>query len=62
MAADEVEAALALLSRAAGLEEPLEELRALRVAVQALPLGALRERGPDYPLAGLFVLMARGDT
>uniref|UniRef100_A0A8C7DXM3 26S proteasome non-ATPase regulatory subunit 5 n=1 Tax=Naja naja TaxID=35670 RepID=A0A8C7DXM3_NAJNA len=62
MAAGEVDAALALLSRVAALEEPLEELRALRAAVQALPPGALRERGPGYPLAGLFVLMARGDT
>lgn len=62
MAATEVDAAMALLSRVAALEEPLEELRALRAAVQALPPGALRERGPGYPLAGLFVLMARGDT
>lgn len=62
MAAGEVEAALTLLSRVAALEEPLEELRALRLAVQALPPSALRERGPRYPLAGLFVLMARGDT
>ncbi|XP_063172099.1 26S proteasome non-ATPase regulatory subunit 5 isoform X3 [Candoia aspera] len=62
MAAAEVDAALALLGRIAGLPEPLEELRALRVAVQALPPGALRERGPGFPLAGLFVLMARGDS
>ncbi|XP_032088927.1 26S proteasome non-ATPase regulatory subunit 5 isoform X2 [Thamnophis elegans] len=62
MAAAEVEAALSLLSRVAALEEPLEELRALRLAVQALAPAALRERGPRYPLAGLFVLMARGDT
>lgn len=44
------------------LEEPFEELRALRLAVQSLPPGALRECGPDFPLAGLFAHMARGDS
>ncbi|KAL7980960.1 hypothetical protein Chor_002114 [Crotalus horridus] len=62
MAAAEVEAALLMLRRVASLEEPLEELRALRAAVQALAPGALREQGPGYPLAGLFVLLARGES
>nr|XP_060613340.1 26S proteasome non-ATPase regulatory subunit 5 [Anolis sagrei ordinatus] len=57
-----VEAALALLGRVSRMEEPLEELRALKVALQALPPAALRERGPEFPLAGLFALMGRGDS
>ncbi|XP_063000854.1 26S proteasome non-ATPase regulatory subunit 5 [Elgaria multicarinata webbii] len=62
MASPGVDAALELLGRISRLEEPFEGLRALRVAVQALPPGALRERGPEFPLAGLFALMARGDS
>ncbi|XP_054853235.1 26S proteasome non-ATPase regulatory subunit 5 [Eublepharis macularius] len=62
MATPGVEAALELLRRLSGLREPTEELRDLRVAVQALAPGALRERGPVFPVEGLFVLMARGDS
>ncbi|KAJ6654571.1 hypothetical protein lerEdw1_006724 [Lerista edwardsae] len=62
MAAPGAEAALELLGRISRLEAPFEELRALRLAVQSLPPGALRECGPDFPLAGLFALMARGDS
>ncbi|XP_042336093.1 26S proteasome non-ATPase regulatory subunit 5 [Sceloporus undulatus] len=64
MAAPGAEFALELLGRVSSsrLEEPLEELRALKVALQALPSAALKERGPEFPLAGLFALMARGDS
>lgn len=57
-----MEAALELLGRVSRLEEPSAELRALRLAVQALPPGALRESGPDFPLQGLFAVAARGDS
>ncbi|CAM5163897.1 unnamed protein product [Eretmochelys imbricata] len=53
--------ALELLARVSRLEEPLEELRALRVAVQALPLSALRERAPDIRLGSLFALLNVND-
>ncbi|KAL8174809.1 UNVERIFIED_CONTAM: 26S proteasome non-ATPase regulatory subunit 5 [Gekko kuhli] len=62
MATPGVEAALELLSRLSGVRDPIEELRDLRVAVEALQPGALRERGPQFPLDGLFVLMAQGDS
>uniref|UniRef100_A0A8D0HL42 26S proteasome non-ATPase regulatory subunit 5 n=1 Tax=Sphenodon punctatus TaxID=8508 RepID=A0A8D0HL42_SPHPU len=55
------EEALELLGRVSRLEEPLEELRALKVAVQALPLGALRERLPGLRLGGLFALLDGND-
>ncbi|XP_019366377.1 PREDICTED: 26S proteasome non-ATPase regulatory subunit 5 [Gavialis gangeticus] len=51
------EAVLELLERVPRLEEPLEGLRALRAAVHALPLAALRQRARDLRLAGLFALL-----
>ncbi|XP_006265810.2 26S proteasome non-ATPase regulatory subunit 5 [Alligator mississippiensis] len=51
------EAALELLERVSRMEEPLEGLRALRAAVHALPLAALRQRARDLRLAGLFALL-----
>ncbi|XP_048368045.1 26S proteasome non-ATPase regulatory subunit 5 [Sphaerodactylus townsendi] len=62
MATTGVDAALELLRRLSGLRDPIEELRELRVAVQSLPPGCLLERGPEFHLEGLFVLMARGDS
>ncbi|XP_053138362.1 26S proteasome non-ATPase regulatory subunit 5 [Hemicordylus capensis] len=62
MAAPGAQAAMELLGRISRLDQPFEELRALRVALQALPPAALREQGPNFPLAGLFALMARGDS
>nr|XP_056716635.1 26S proteasome non-ATPase regulatory subunit 5 [Euleptes europaea] len=62
MATPGVDAALELLRRLSGLRDPVEELRELRVAVQSLPPGALLERGPEFHLDGLFVLMAQGDS
>uniref|UniRef100_A0A8C0GC28 26S proteasome non-ATPase regulatory subunit 5 n=1 Tax=Chelonoidis abingdonii TaxID=106734 RepID=A0A8C0GC28_CHEAB len=55
------EEALELLARVSRLEEPLEELRALGVAVQALPLSALRERASDIRLGSLFALLNVND-
>ncbi|XP_053229622.1 26S proteasome non-ATPase regulatory subunit 5 isoform X1 [Podarcis raffonei] len=62
MAAPEVDEALELLARVPLLEEPLEELRALHLALLAVPLNALRERRSELPLAGLFALTARGGS
>ncbi|XP_015276657.1 PREDICTED: 26S proteasome non-ATPase regulatory subunit 5 [Gekko japonicus] len=62
MATPGVEAAMELLSRLSGVQDPVEELRNLRVAVESLQPGALRERGSQFPLDGLFVLMAQGDS
>ncbi|KAH0615519.1 hypothetical protein JD844_004878 [Phrynosoma platyrhinos] len=55
MAAPGAEVAMELLLRVSRQEEPLEELRALKVAVQALPPAALKERGPDSEQISLCV-------
>lgn len=61
MAAPGLEVVLELLGQISRLEVPVEELRALRMAVQTLPPGALREWGPEFPLSGLFNLVALGN-
>lgn len=55
------EAVVELLERAAGREAPLEELRALRLAVQAVPPAALRARLSDDHLGALFALLSVND-
>ncbi|KAF2987217.1 hypothetical protein EK904_010219 [Melospiza melodia maxima] len=55
------EAAAELLERAARRDAALEELRALRVAVQAVPLAALRSRLAEHHLRALFGLLAVND-
>ncbi|NXA49812.1 PSMD5 ATPase, partial [Nothocercus julius] len=54
-------AAAALLERTCRPEAPSEELRALRLAVQAVPPAALRPRLRDTHLAALFGLLSAGD-
>lgn len=49
---------VALLRAVSGPEAPLEELRALHSALQAVPLGELRERADDLRLGPLFALLA----
>ncbi|XP_049629027.1 26S proteasome non-ATPase regulatory subunit 5 [Suncus etruscus] len=51
---------LALLRALSGPEAPLEELRALHSALQAVPLGELRERADDLRLGPLFALLGPG--
>ncbi|KAF1537155.1 26S proteasome non-ATPase regulatory subunit 5, partial [Eudyptula albosignata] len=55
------EAVVELLERAARREAPLEELRALRLAVQAVPPAALRARLSDDHLGALFALLSVND-
>lgn len=55
------EAVVELLERAARQEAPLEELRALRLAVQAVPPAALRARLSDEHLAALFNLLGTSE-
>ncbi|XP_039586673.1 26S proteasome non-ATPase regulatory subunit 5 isoform X1 [Passer montanus] len=55
------EAAAALLERAARPGATLEELRALRLAVQAVPLAALRPRLAEHHLRALFGLLGSSD-
>uniref|UniRef100_A0A8C3MIA0 26S proteasome non-ATPase regulatory subunit 5 n=1 Tax=Geospiza parvula TaxID=87175 RepID=A0A8C3MIA0_GEOPR len=55
------EAAAELLERAARRDAAPEELRALRVAVQAVPLAALRSRLAEHHLRALFGLLAVND-
>ncbi|XP_046757724.1 26S proteasome non-ATPase regulatory subunit 5 isoform X1 [Gallus gallus] len=55
------EAVVELLERAARREAPLEELRALRLAVQAVPPAALRARLSDEHLAALFTLLSSSE-
>lgn len=55
------EAVSELLERAARREAPLEELRALRLALQAVPPAALRARLSDRHLAALFTLLSVND-
>ncbi|XP_056409161.1 LOW QUALITY PROTEIN: 26S proteasome non-ATPase regulatory subunit 5 [Hyla sarda] len=50
-----------LLCALSGAGDHLEELRTLQTAVLALPLGALRERGPELRLDGVFSIMNGGD-
>ncbi|XP_067165187.1 26S proteasome non-ATPase regulatory subunit 5 isoform X2 [Apteryx mantelli] len=61
MAEAAAEAAAELLERACRPEAPLEELRALRLAVQAVPPAALRPRLRDAHLGALFGLLSAGD-
>ncbi|NWZ71347.1 PSMD5 ATPase, partial [Acrocephalus arundinaceus] len=55
------EAAVELLERAARRDAALEELRALRVALQAVPPAALRARLGEHHLGALFGLLAVND-
>ncbi|XP_075026863.1 26S proteasome non-ATPase regulatory subunit 5 isoform X3 [Calonectris borealis] len=55
------EAVVELLERAARREAPLEELRALQLAVQAVPPAALRARLSDDHLGALFALLSVND-
>uniref|UniRef100_A0A8C3CEZ7 26S proteasome non-ATPase regulatory subunit 5 n=1 Tax=Cairina moschata TaxID=8855 RepID=A0A8C3CEZ7_CAIMO len=55
------EAVAELLERAARRGAPLEELRALRLAVQAVPPAALRARLSDDHLGALFGLLSVND-
>lgn len=55
------EAVVELLERAARREVPVEELRALRLAVQAVPPAALRARLSDDHLGALFALLSVND-
>ncbi|OXB67099.1 hypothetical protein ASZ78_005672 [Callipepla squamata] len=55
------EAVAELLERAVRRELPLEELRALRLAVQAVPPAALRARLSDEHLAALFGLLSSSE-
>ncbi|NXY38377.1 PSMD5 ATPase, partial [Pomatorhinus ruficollis] len=55
------EAAAELLERAARRDAALEELRALRVALQAVPPAALRARLGEHHLGALFGLLAVND-
>ncbi|OXB76362.1 UNVERIFIED_CONTAM: hypothetical protein H355_006773 [Colinus virginianus] len=55
------EAVAELLERAVRRELPLEELRALRLAVQAVPPAALRARLSDEHLAALFGLLGSSE-
>lgn len=60
-AAKMAEAAEELLERAARRDAALEELRALRVALQAVPPAALRARLGEHHLGALFGLLAVND-
>lgn len=60
-AAKMAEAAAELLERAARRDAALEELRALRVALQAVPPAALRARLSEHHLGALFGLLAVND-
>ncbi|NXB53037.1 PSMD5 ATPase, partial [Leucopsar rothschildi] len=55
------EAAVELLERTARRDAALEELRALRVALQAVPPAALRARLGEHHLGALFGLLAVHD-
>ncbi|XP_075041763.1 26S proteasome non-ATPase regulatory subunit 5 [Mixophyes fleayi] len=50
-----------LLAALSGSGDPIEELRTLKTAALALPLSALRERGPQLRLGGIFSLMDVAD-
>lgn len=55
------EAVVELLEQAARRDMSLEELRALRVAVQAVPPAALRTHLGGHHLEALFALLAVSD-